>query len=101
MRTVQFVAQAGGDGECFLWRGATELDRAAVVGTEQQAQDRKDEEEFAAEMTKDLPHLENHYNQEWIENRLKQIYPGDVCRACGVQDGKFYLFTVTVEEIPG
>ena len=97
MKSVTFVAKTSGDGECFLWQGQAESDRAAVVGVEQQVTDRKEEEEFQAEFAKDLPNCA--YTPEMIDSKMRQIYPGDVCNVLGVEHDKFYKFTVTVEEV--
>ena len=96
MRIVAFIAETGGDGECFVWRGATEADRAAVVGVEQQAKDRLEEIEFQKEHAQDF---NQKYDPGVVDTVMRVITPGDVCHALGVKRGKRYRFTISVEEV--
>ena len=98
MRSVTFVGAVGGDGECFLWRTATEKDRAGVVGEQEHAEDRLSEVEFRQEMAQDRS---VEYDPAEVDAAMRQLYPGQVCRALGVRDGRNYRFTISVEEVGG
>ena len=95
-RVVCFEGEIAGDCECFVWLGTSEADRVAVVGSERQEQDRRDEIQFHKEFAEEMGQP---YDPAAVDNALRVIYPDTVCDALGVERGKKYRFVVTAEEI--
>ena len=86
MKSITFIGQESGDGECFRWRCTPKI-RRAIIGENAFNTEVQFNEEIAAEDGHEKPELPGY------------IYPGEVLRQLGCKDGKIYRFTITAEEV--
>lgn len=91
MKEVSFIAQVGGDGECFRWEGISKKDKIQIVGEPSYEQDRQLEEEWMREDA-EIRGLE--FDPKKVEQSLQVCYPDQIMGALGVNREKRYRFTV-------
>lgn len=91
MKQISFVAETGGDGECFCWDNLSKQDKVGVVG----------ESEY--ENTVTFYRSDDEFDEEYeqmLQVELKRLYPDTVMNALEVKEGRKYRFTISVEEMP-
>ena len=73
--SATFSGEISGDMACFCWDGVPEQECAIIKGTPQWISD-----------------------DPYLRERGDRLYPGDVLRFLGCEQGKRYRFTITVEK---
>ena len=96
MKIISFVAQTGGDEECFHWTDLSQEDKIKVIGEANYLHDREMETQYLKAKDKQLSDLDR---EQSIDRAMTNLYPDELVNALGCQDGKKYRFTVSIEEI--